>query len=805
MRSRLKSFGLNSIATLAILLSPISFSAFYSQEPVFAQTRQDLKAEADKLIELGNQQVGKFDYNEALQSFQSALEIYRATNNRKGEASALKGFGSVYSSLKELQKGIEFYQQALAIYRQYSIVDCTSDLKKSDCIASRELESSTILSLGFTYRDLGQPKKSLELLQQALEIRQKNSASACTSDTKSKDCIASREREGFTLRGLGYSYLSLAYYQKAIETFQQSLAIDKELREFTCADDKKSFPCANTFGREGFSLRGLAMAYKSLGQHQKADAFSRQASELFKAEAEIRHWDDNLAMVYTNLGMPQKALEIYQKVLAFAKQESARACNPDPKSKECIDALRSEEYRLSDLGTAYRNLGQYQNAIEVYLQALVIEKQIGNNGWGGRIRASLGHAYSEIRQYQKAIDFYLQALASEKQNDSYIDNYLISLGDAYHNLGQYQNEIESYLKALAIEKQFGKREASGRSLSKIGDAFVKLKQPELAILYYKQSVNVSESIRKDIRGLGKENEKSYINTVADTYRNLADLLLKQDRILEAQQVLDLLKVQELSDYLKTVRGNDQTAKGTDLQRPEQTFIALGNELADLQKLDRLGKLDPVKQQRLAYLTSQESDRNQQFNAFLKSPEVQKQIEQLRRTEQAQNVDIEKFNRLRKSLAQAQNAALLYPLILDDRLELILITATTPPIRRTINIKREVLNTAIVEFRANLRDPSSFDVRKDGQKFYDWLIHPFDAELQQAKVQTIIYAPDGQLRYIPLAALYDGKQWLVEKYRINNITASSLTDFAPRPHNNPRVLAAAATNSQNIQVGDRSIP
>ena len=129
---------------------------------------------------------------------------------------------------------------------------------------------------------------------------------------------------------------------------------------------------------------------------------------------------------------------------------------------------------------------------------------------------------------------------------------------------------------------------------------------------------------------------------------------------------------------------------------------------------------------------------------------------------------------------------------------------TTPIRKTIKLKREDLSQAIIDFRNSLRDSSSNDVKEDGQKFYNWLIQPFEKELQEANIQTLIYAPDGQLRYIPLAALYDGKQWLIERYRINNITASSLTDFAPRPRNQPRILAAAATNSQNIKLGDRNI-
>ncbi len=250
-----------------------------------------------------------------------------------------------------------------------------------------------------------------------------------------------------------------------------------------------------------------------------------------------------------------------------------------------------------------------------------------------------------------------------------------------------------------------------------------------------------------------------------------------------------------------MRGNEQTAQGVDLQSPEQNIIALSNELTALQQL---AELTPAQKQRLSELTNQEINRNEQFNAFLNTPLIQKQLEELRRIEKAENVDIEKFNRLRSNLRKVKNAVILYPLILEDRLELIIITANTPPIRKTTKIKREQLNTAIAGFLSNLRDPSA-DVEKDAQQLYEWIIKPFEAELQQANIQTIIYAPDGQLRYIPLAALHDGKQWLVEKYRINNITASSLTDFTPRDYSElPSVLAAAATNSHNIKLGDRSI-
>jgi tetratricopeptide (TPR) repeat protein len=172
----------------------------------------------------------------------------------------------------------------------------------------------------------------------------------------------------------------------------------------------------------------------------------------------------------------------------------------------------------------------------------------------------LGSSYKDLGDYQKALASYQQGLNIFTQNKLLGDDY--EIGDLLNNLGvvnsllgQNQTAIVYYQQSLAIFKQLSSRKGEADTLNNLGKLFAKLKQPELAILFYKQSVNLRESIRKDIRGLSKEEQKSYLATVEETYRNLADLLLKQDRILEAHQVLDLLKVEELNEYLKTVRGN----------------------------------------------------------------------------------------------------------------------------------------------------------------------------------------------------------------------------------------------------------
>jgi hypothetical protein len=104
-------------------------------------------------------------------------------------------------------------------------------------------------------------------------------------------------------------------------------------------------------------------------------------------------------------------------------------------------------------------------------------------------------------------------------------------------------------------------------------------------------------------------------------------LLKQERILEAQQVLDLLKVQELEDYLRNTRSSN-TPELTIL-KPEAEIlkrygelqasaIKLGDRLAQLRQLNSKNALTPAQTQELAQLTQLETDLNRQFNQFVDS-------------------------------------------------------------------------------------------------------------------------------------------------------------------------------------------
>src|SRR4028119_859551 len=97
-------------------LFPLAFCflsvAFYipvhSPLPASAQAIEASKAEADRLFQQGNQQFQAGQFPAALNSWQQALQIYRALKNRQGETWALGNLGSAYRSLGNHVKAIEY-------------------------------------------------------------------------------------------------------------------------------------------------------------------------------------------------------------------------------------------------------------------------------------------------------------------------------------------------------------------------------------------------------------------------------------------------------------------------------------------------------------------------------------------------------------------------------------------------------------------------------------------------------------------------------------------------------------------------
>ncbi len=143
------------------------------------------------------------------------------------------------------------------------------------------------------------------------------------------------------------------------------------------------------------------------------------------------------------------------------------------------------------------------------------------------------------------------------------------------------------------------------------------------------------------------------------------------------------------------------------------------------------------------------------------------------------------------------AAVIYPIILSDRLEVILSIPGKPLRRYSTKKSQQELETAFRLAKNTIR-PSAFprERKPPVQQVYDWLIRPAEADLTASGIKTLVFVLDGYLRNLPMAILYDGEQFLVEKYNI--ALAPGLQLVAPKPLSQVKLKVLTAALSEARQ-------
>ncbi len=112
------------------------------------------------------------------------------------------------------------------------------------------------------------------------------------------------------------------------------------------------------------------------------------------------------------------------------------------------------------------------------------------------------------------------------------------------------------------------------------------------------------------------------------------------------------------------------------------------------------------------------------------------------------------------------SAIVYPIILPDRLEVILKLPHSPLVRYASPISEKEVEETIQQLRTDIEERKiGADNQAQFQKLYNWLLQPAGKYLENSKINTLVFVLDGSLRNIPPGALYDGKQYLIEKYSI----------------------------------------
>ena len=764
-----------SLGLLLILVPTIALPEIKSQLALqtelraIAQSSDDLRSqqitEAVYLKQSGYDRLQKADPEGAIAELQKALELFRKWKATGGERDTLNFLGEVYLTTGQYEKAMSYFQPALKIAKEIAnaadgdptdvaftlqyIADAHDKQRQYDQALPIYQQALDI------FRDRLKAKKGdHDSLQGSVNITLSRMASIYFKSSKYDLALTSyqqilpivTERNDHigkvqTLNNMGVIYANQTAYAQALESYEQALTL---VRTLCCYR-----------GDEAAILNNLSALYFSLGQNRRALELADQATKIyFKLNTE------NFA------GLQKTEIEILHDVLGednsnptlTSRGLSVRATVGDTANNN-VTVKAGQANNLNNLAQLYSNSGKYQEAIALFQKAKAIYHEIGNDLGIGITLDNIGSTYTRLGQKEQAISFHQQALAQyEKVGDRAGTGVALNnLGRAYVNMGKQSEAIAAYQKALNIAREVHDPTTESVVLANIGDFFAQQKQLEMAIAFLKQSVNIRESIRQSIRMLPREDRAAYKQSVAYTYRYLATLLLERGRIYEAMQILDLLKVQELQDYLRDVKGNDRTALGITLLAAEQSLI------------------------------------NTNIQSLLNGSPLTTQIQQ---TAIPQSLNLATSRSLLANVQKfGDRAAMFYPLLFEDRLFLLLLPAKSSPILRSITIQPEAFTKLLQDFRADLQDAESSDVKESANHLYQYLIKPIEADLKSANIELLLYAPDGQMRYIPLAALYDGKQWLVERYSFNYLTASGLLDVTTISKPPIKTIAAAFTQGE----------
>jgi CHAT domain-containing protein/TPR repeat protein len=362
--------------------------------------------------------------------------------------------------------------------------------------------------------------------------------------------------------------------------------------------------------------------------------------------------------------------------------------------------------------------------------------------------------------------------------------------------GDTDQSLELELTALAAERQLDQIVGLGSGplqgklttvchLSRASERAFGLGNDGIALVLAKDAINELQDIRRDLSTIPERLQGCFRDLVADNYRWLADLLVRQNRLSEAELVLSLLKDFEAFQFA----GRDTEFTGDSFR--QLPYSAAEQELKDALDALQVPTVTDVRQreellakQQLQGLTQAETARLADIQARLQAAEAAYQTGLKRILEAAANLkgkddptaDLAETESIQKTLLGKlkEKAVAIHYLVMPDRLNIIL---TTPTDRKGYTIKtwdgapftEAALNEKLEEYHAVVSDPG-YDPKKRSRQLYDLLVAPLEQDLKAAP-DMLLVSLDKRLRYLPYQSLFDGKNYLIERYAVSLLTSS----------------------------------
>jgi CHAT domain-containing protein/Tfp pilus assembly protein PilF len=734
----------------------------YGHAVAAAKIAQDAEQGVAALNGLGNLARTQGKAQEASQNYQQALQVATAQGIQGGKADALNGLALLSASQQQLGKALEYANQAVAIRRS---------------MGDRDGEATILAEIATGYNAAGDKQKALDYARQAHDAFQ---------------AVGDHRGEANALIGVGDIYASMRD-RKAIDYYAQALDIARQLNfpriqanalnkmglvENAEGENQKAldhfnqslpiFQRMNMADAAGLALSNIGLAWSGLGEEQKALDFYNQALPAVRAagdhdaEAVVLN---NMGRIYQDLGDKQKAIDYYKQAL--------------PLLIAAGDHLMGV-WALNNLGAAYTEMGDTKNALEVLNQVLSLQEGLPNRRSEAMARISMGMAYHKQGDDQKALESMNQGLDILRQVDDLPNEARAhtALAKIYWDMGEKTKALGNLNQALPLAR--ATNDPMNLAPVLYGMMLVHKDQPTLAIFYGKQAVNLLQQVRSNMQGIDKELQSTFVTSKAVFYHDLADLLIDQGRLPEAEEIIDLMKQQQLNDFTRdeTKEGTRPASLSAEEQKLEDAYEAATKDLiANYEAwsvLDKKADLSDAEKKTKADLDKQIEQGSAKFEDLLDHLDTVLQAAEKQKLDRARD-DVPGLASLVSELDN--QTVMLYTLVTEDRYRVIVIRNNHTLVERSTAIKSADLSRLVVQFVDQMSHPGDTkQLTEVSSKLYTVLVAPIEADLAQAHAHTLIWELDDVLHYIPMAALYDPatKQFMVEKYANAIITPTSVS-------------------------------
>ncbi len=533
---------------------------------------------------------------------------------------------------------------------------------------------------------------------------------------------------------------------------------------------------AQTFNQQGAKYLAAGQADLALKSWKQAHRLYSQAQD----PAGVIGSQVNQAQALQSLGFYRQSLLLLQSINSSLQQQ--------PNSSLKAQGLLS-------LGNGLRGLRQLEKknekpgtpvgAKEVLKQALSIANAVQDSSTAAQIKLSLGNTLQLLgtEQSAMAIETYRElATATDPllKVQAEINLYrLESAEGSAANTQEFITTIRKELDTLPASRQ------TAHAYINLAETVKKNKSDALtnkdSLLQVAKLLTTALEQAKTIKD--DRSTIQALDSLANLYERNAQYPAAQDLTQQALVLAENLPAPDLAYRLHWQMGRilaAQNREASSIASYRQAINHLGSLRNDLAALDAdvqfsfRNSVEPVYRELVSLLLKDEEKTPVANLADARDLIEALQVAELQSFLRQGCLDNDKNlgNRTVQIDQIDKTAAVIYPIVLPDRVAVI---AALPqqPLRyysQTTKVPAETLLANVTKLRSKVEDPDFAPQQekafnRQSKQIYDQVIAPMAADLQRTKPQTLVFVLDGALRNMPMSALYDGKQYLVEKYKL----------------------------------------